>query len=201
MLLFGPAQVCAGNKLLIAEQERVAGIGIAQIQRTRASDAGQRGRVAAGNAQRKSGQAIVKRGVAQDAGAMGSWNVQVVKPFRRAQIERRPQPLASEAKIPVEQHGGRESMCRAQTDALNQARRGAELTAVGRIPACVTKERWIEYQRAGEAVTPKNRALRGGNVVDFEVGVVAVEQRRPTPHEVVQAVTAGKNLLQFRLQQ
>src|SRR5919201_527733 len=118
MLLFGPAQVCAANKLLIAEEERVAGIGIAQIQRTRATDAGQRGHVAAGNAQRKSGQPIVKRGVTRNPGAIGSWNVQVVKAFCRAEIERRAQPLAGEAEIPVKQYARRESVCRTQADTL-----------------------------------------------------------------------------------
>src|SRR6516225_9062714 len=89
----------------------------------------------------------------------------------------------------------------AEADALHQARSVAELTAIGGIASSIAKQRRIEHQGSREAVPSPYGAVVGGNIVDFEIGVVAIERRRSAAHEVVDVIPSGEFLPERGLQQ
>ena len=76
----------------------------------------------------------------------------------------------------------------AEADALNQAGSIAKLSAIGCITDCGTQQRRIERKGLRETVPAEDCSFRCGHIVDLEIGVIAVEQRRPAARPVVQVV-------------
>ena len=135
-----PTQVCAAHELIIAEQVRVGGIWVSEIQ------------VCCAGIDLKCRQAVIQEVVVRIARAVCPRNLQQIEPLWRAKVELRPQPLPSVAEIPVKQQAGSEGVGSPQTHALNQARSITELSAVGRVPPGVSQQRRIEYENLREAV-------------------------------------------------
>ena len=158
-----PTQVCATHELVIAEQVRVAGIGVSEIH------------VCRGGLDLECRQAVVKEVVVGIARAVCSRDLQQVEPLWGAEIERRSESLPSVAEVPVDQQIGSKGVGSAETHALNQARSIAELAAVRRVTPGVSQQGRIEHENPREAVAGEYHGFLRRHVVDLDVGIVAVE--------------------------
>ena len=92
-------------------------------------------------------------------------------------------------------------MRRAQTYALNQAWRIAELSTVRRIPDRVSQQRGIKDEGLRETVAAEDCCLIAHNIIDFSVGAVAIKKRCAAADEVAREVRCREHLRDLRLQQ
>src|SRR3984957_10318457 len=79
-------------------------------------------------------------------------------------------------------------MSGANADGLNQARRVAQLSAVGCIAYGGSQQRWVKDQGLREAVAPEQSGCLAPDIGDLTVGVIAVHQSCPAARPVVGSV-------------
>ena len=128
-----PTQVRAGDILVVAEKERICGLGIAQVCLIVWNRSARR-RLA--SREDESRIAIVEGWVTGSSRVIGSGDPQIVESVGRDEVKGRPEPLASEAEVPIQQYERSERVGGAETDVLNQAGSIAKLSAIGGITYC-----------------------------------------------------------------
>ncbi len=104
-----PGEISSADELLVAKQEWVSGLRIAQ---------GRTGGPAGSRRRRTRGEDEPRKPVIQACGScrsgvVSSGNLQVIEPFSGGEIKRLPQPLARETEIPIEEQVGMNRIGRA----------------------------------------------------------------------------------------
>src|SRR6185437_4277529 len=189
VLALVPAHVRSRNELLVAEQEWVGRLCVAKsevIAVGAARRCGIRGRLAC--REHEARVTVVQRRISVSSRVIRARDLQVVKSSGRCQIEGRPEPLARETEVPIDQQRRRERMSHAETDALNETWCIAQLSTVGRVTDRRSQQWRVVYERLRKAVAPEDHCRLAHDVVGLAVRVIAVEQCGAAANPIVQSV-------------
>ena len=190
-----PGQVSATDELLVAEQERVGGLRIAQGCSCGATSTRRR----SSSGEDETREPVIQARVTCSARIVGSRNFQIVEPVGRSESECRTQPLAGETEVPIQQQRGGERVCHAKADVLDQAGSVAKLSAIGCVTDSGSEQRRIKDQRLGEAIATEDGGFRSGNIVNLKVSVVTVKEGGSAARPIVRAELRRKFLSEIRL--